>query len=472
MQSNRLLLAIPILAVLSATAIANFKTPDNILEMTQFRDRHNRTFIPQGYVVNTHVRGEKVEYSLADYQRMTRYGANFQVIRISLRRLGGWPGHKLQNDYLKQIDSMIKNANAVGIKTCFKMVVYDIPDFKKIDGWSLIWHNTNDTHQHIISAWQAIWTRYKDDPNVIAYDLLNEPMLGDVKDFQTLERDYLVPLYRKLIDELHKISPQKYACYQPIHTEPKEDCFSPFADMTVPINRSNIIFAAHIYEYEPHEISDRLDNYAEQANLSNAKLILGEWGPAIFRHWDHTTRDQQFIARVYDRSCKEIDLRSIATVKAWFIGTLGWGDSSNPATWAIFRDKKHMGTVERKYILDYICRPRPLYVAGRTKTFSHNFQTRTFEMSYTPQKTTAPTELYIPANRHYPDGFTVLVNDEAVFNLALDIDTPSHLKPTLTDAAKNFGNIEWQSWPQKLIIDDSHLIDKLLILKIAPGRFL
>ena len=63
----------------------------NILEMTQFRDAHNRTFIPQGYVTNTHVGGVKIEYPLAEYQRMTRYGANFQVIRIGLARLGGWP---------------------------------------------------------------------------------------------------------------------------------------------------------------------------------------------------------------------------------------------------------------------------------------------------------------------------------------------------------------------------------------------
>ena len=60
-----------------------------MLNTTQFHDSDNRIFVPQGFVANTHFGKEKMNYLPVDYKQMQRYGANFQVIRVEIGRLGG-----------------------------------------------------------------------------------------------------------------------------------------------------------------------------------------------------------------------------------------------------------------------------------------------------------------------------------------------------------------------------------------------
>ncbi len=70
-----------------------------------FRDDDGRHFIPRGGVVVTEQSGvPTTDYSLDDYRRMLRLGANFQVIRLTLGPLGSWPGNELQQEYLEKVD--------------------------------------------------------------------------------------------------------------------------------------------------------------------------------------------------------------------------------------------------------------------------------------------------------------------------------------------------------------------------------
>ena len=55
-------------------------------------DEHGRELVPAGFVAITEDRKGVIRYQPDDYHRMVRMGANFQVIRLSLGRLGGWPG--------------------------------------------------------------------------------------------------------------------------------------------------------------------------------------------------------------------------------------------------------------------------------------------------------------------------------------------------------------------------------------------
>jgi len=178
---------------------ADALSPAEIYQITQLKDAEGRTFVPQGFVANTHVRGDRLDYLPSDYQQMARYGANMQVVRIGLGRLAGWPGYSLEPGYLEQIDQMIENAAAVGIKSGLKMVVYDIKNFRDV-GWEALWKNEHGEQELLVKAWSQLWTRYKDNPAVFAYDLLNEPMQGHFEDPAQLEREVLAPLYRKLID--------------------------------------------------------------------------------------------------------------------------------------------------------------------------------------------------------------------------------------------------------------------------------
>jgi len=436
-----------------------------MLSITQFHDSDNRVYIPQGFVANTHVAGKKLYYTPADYKQMQRYGANFQIIRVGLGKLGGYPGYKLDKNYLKQIDSMVKNGADVGIKSGIKLVVYDVKEFKT-NGWSNLWKNENKEQELLSSAWEPLWKRYKNNPNVFCYDLLNEPKLGDVENTSVLEKNILAPLYRKLIDKLHTIDTNKWACFQPIHTEPTNLVFCPFAPWKTPLNRERIIYAPHIYEGRTNNISKRLDTYAREAGISNAKLMLGEWGPPTRKDWDADINDQTLCKNIYEKTCSEVDARSLGTVKAWFTGTKGWVGKEKNATWAIFKDKKQLGTNERKYIMDFLCRPRPLAVAGKLKKFGFDFATRTFTMNYVPQSNSAPTEIYVPVNRHFPDGFRLKIDNKPVFELQVSPESPSCFLPKLIDSKRK---IIWKPWAQRLIIFENSGNSKQKKLEISPG---
>lgn len=440
----------------------------DIQRITQFKDADGRIFLPQGFVANTHVRGERLDYLPSDYQQMARYGANMQVVRIGLGRLGGWPGYSLEPGYFEQIDRMIDNAAAVGIRTGLKMVVYDIKNFRA-GGWEALWENRHGEQEFLIKAWSRLWTRYKDNPNVFSYDLLNEPMQGRYEDPAELEREVLAPLYRKLIDALQLIDQEKWACYQPIHTEPKGEVFSPFAPWKTVLDRKHIIYAPHIYEVTLAEIPLRLDSYLHEAAISQAKLMLGEWGPPTYREWDHDREGQRLIEPIYETSCAEVDLRSIGTIKAWFTGTPHWVGSNTNATWSIFQDKQQFGTIERKYIMDRLCRPRPLSVAGELGPFGFDFATRIFTMQFTPLPLHTPTELYVPANRHYPDGFKLKIDGEAVFELQVDPSSPCGLKPTMIANPDQGIEIEWNPWSQRIAIFSEGLGVAVHHLEVSPG---
>jgi len=436
-----------------------------MLTVTQFQDSDNRVFIPQGFVANTHVGGEKINYLPIDYKQMQRYGANFQVIRVGLGKLGGWPEHKLNQDYLEQIDLMIENGAAAGIKSGIKLVVYDVKEFKN-NGWSKLWKNKNKEQELLTSAWITLWKRYKNNSNVFAYDLLNEPKLGDVENTSVLEKNILAPLYRKLIDKLHTIDTNKWACFQPIHTEPTNEVFCPFAPWQTPLDRNKIIYAPHIYEGRLDIIPKRLDVYINEAKISNAKLMLGEWGPPTRKDWDTNFADQISCKNVYERTSREVDDRSLGTVKAWFTGTPKWIGKEKNATWAIFKDKKQLGTNERKYIMDFLCRTKPLAVAGKLNKFGFDFATRTFTMNYVPQSNSAPTEIYVPVNRHYPDGFRLKIDNKQIFELQISPEAPSCLLPKLMNSKRK---IIWKPWAQRLLIYENSGNSKKKKLEISPG---
>ena len=443
----------------------NLNLKQNMINITQFKDSDNRVFVPQGFVANTHFGKEKMNYLPVDYKQMQRYGANFQVIRVEIGRLGGWPGVKLDPDYLTQIDSMIKYGADAGIKSGIKLVVYDVKSLSK-DVWDQLWKNKNNEQELLSDAWETLWKRYKNNSNVFCYDLLNEPKLGNVENTSVLEKNILAPLYRKLIDKLHTIDTNKWACFQPIHTEPTNEVFCPFAPWQTPLERNKIIYAPHIYDGRINIIPKRLDTYLREADLSNAKLMLGEWGPPTRRDWDSNFDSQNLCKKVYETTCNEVDARSIGTVKAWFCGTIRWYGKEKNATWAIFEDEKTFGTKERKYIMDFLCRTRPLAVAGNLKKFGFDFATRTLTMNYIPQSNSVPTEIYVPVNRHYPDGFRLKIDNKEIFELQVSPDSPTGLLPKLIDSNRK---IEWQPWAQRLLIYETAKESKQKKLEITPG---
>lgn len=426
-------------------------------------DEEGRQIIPRGYVINTEDNTGDIFYTGEDYHRMVRMGANFQVVRLKLGKLGGYPGNELDESYLLHLDTLVRYGKNTGMKTDFKMTVYGSKGFS----WGDFWSNKHGEYDHLISAWKLLWERYKDEPFVFGYDLLNEPMKGDLEySYEEMSDRFLVPLYIKLIDISQQINPKKKILYQPFCVPICSDWdvyVPPFIRMKVPIQRENIVYAPHIYEGDKSRIPIWMKQYEQDAALSDAPMFIGEWGAATFDRVDSSVAWQHRFIDFYMETVSIFDSMGMGMVKPWFTGTTskgarpdweGWDKEwwQAPYTWSIFSDNKSVGTVERKYITDILARPYPQVIAGDIESYKYDFATRSLDVFLKTDNSKGASRIFVGADRHYPDGFSIICNDDFIMCV-------NPLKTTGIEVIKSV----WSSNPSDFIWDDSR--QQLIVLK-------
>lgn len=458
--SRRILLIAWLLAPLAASAgpAAHF-----------IPDEKGRELVPGGFVAITEDRKGVIRYTPDDYRRMVRMGANFQVIRLSLGRLGGWPGTTADPTYLAQLDEMVRMGREAGLKTVFKLVVYGIKGFGP-DQWDALWKNTHGSQDAVLEAWRKIWIRYKDDPSVFGYDLLNEPQRGLDPDEQRCTRESLLPALRRFTDAMHEVSPDKWALYQPLFRDTGKGV-GPFTPMRESIGRNRVIYAPHMYTTDLKVMKETLDRYEREAGLSKAPLLLGEWGPSVALTVDSDPKRQATYTKVYQATAGDLDRRGIGGIKAWFCGSrspLENKKSSTKYTWAIFSDNTPTGRVERKYLVDPLARPRPLVVAGRLEHYGFDFATRTLEMSLKPDDKLGATEVFVSADRFYPTGFRVEIGAGLVMELKPGDTELSIVKSTDENDVRQAKRIRWDAGKMHLVIEQWVETTPKLAMRILP----
>ncbi len=432
-------------------------------------DPQGRQIVPGGFVTITEDKKGGVPYTPDDYRRMVRMGANFQVIRTTLGRLGGWPGRPGDPKYLAQLDSMVRMAREAGLQTIFKLVIYDLRPFGSAD-WDAIYHNTDGTRDTLTAAWEKLWTRYKDDPSVFGYDLLNEPQRGLSPDEAYCSREELLPTLRLLADAMHAISPEKWALYQPLYRETGTG-EGPFQPMVEPFGRDRIIYAPHLYSMDLDKMRKMLANYMREAALSNAPLLLGEWGPATDITADTDPAKQATYTKVYQTTANTLDRNQVGAIKAWYTGSRSpLKNKSRPApfTWAIFSDASPAGSVERKFITDTLARPRPLVVAGRLERYGYRFAAHTMEILLKPNARLGSTRIFVPAERHYPQGFHLEIGPGLILAHEPGSTALRILHTENASDRQQAKEILWDDGRQLLVIRKWIHAPQQLVIKIRP----
>lgn len=432
-------------------------------------DEFGRELVPGGFVAITEDRKGVIRYNPDDYRRMGRMGANFQVIRLSLGRLGGWPGDKPDPAYLAQLDDMVRMGHKAGLKTVFKLVVYGISPFGP-EQWEALWKNTGGSQDALLEAWKKIWIRYKDEPSVFGYDLLNEPQLGTDHDENRCVRENLLPTLRRLADALKDVSPDKWAFYQPLFRDNGQGV-GPFTPMTEPIGRDRVIYAPHMYTTDLKTIKETLDRYEHEAELSKAPMLLAEWGPSVALTVDSDPMKQTMYTRAYQATASDLDRRGIGGIKAWFCGSrspLENKKSKTKYTWAIFSDTHPVGQVERKYLVDPLARPRPLVVAGRLDDYGFDFATRTLKISLRPDVKLGATKLFVSADRFFPEGFRIEIGTGLIMALKPS-DGKLHVVSAIKQSdTRQAGFVSWDAEKLHLTIEEWVQTPPRLEVKIVP----
>ncbi|RAV27809.1 hypothetical protein DN748_16905 [Sinomicrobium soli] len=462
-----------LLAVFFPAASGYGQQQSHTYRYSYFEPGEGRQFIPRGFVMNTEDLLGTIRYTKKDYQRAARMGANFQVIRLDMARLGAWPGYTLDSTYLKELDRMVSLGKTFGMYTGFKMTVYRVRKSDEKGIWSRLWQNKDNTQDVVIRGWKHLWKRYKEEPYVYSYDLLNEPHKGDVEgSYDEVQEKYLVPLYRRMIDSLRAVDTTKWALYQPILMEKNPDRAKqkiPFWETKENIRRPKIMFAPHMYQLNLPAIRPTLHRYQKEAELSGAPLFLGEWGSATYDLTDRDISEQQKYGDAYRETARITDSLGMATIKAWFLGSRWKG--SNPVgkfTWAIFQDSVAVGTAERKYITDIIARPFPSKVAGRLKHFNYGFAGRHLKVKFSYEKEKGNTEVFVGANRHYPDGFTLSVNN-GTWKFVYDPLQKDRLFQAASEEETGSPGITWDDDLQKIVIKNLPRDHVDYVLDIYPG---
>ncbi|MCL5745984.1 MAG: cellulase family glycosylhydrolase [Acidobacteria bacterium] len=442
-------------------------------------DAQHRHVIPHGFVTLT---GEATSgitseytYTAEEYRRMASLGANVQVVRIFFGKIGAWPGHELDPKYLQRMDRMVALAKANGIQTIFKLTVYDLAGAGGgafgSEEWTAFWSDRKGHQDKATQAWGRIFEHYKNEPAVIGYDLLNECNKGKLPlAMPAFVANYLVPFYERTIDVLQKTGGNKWVLYQPPITA---------APMGTAPKRSRIVYAPHLYsdirEYvisggtpNPSKYGPMLDRFEKEAAAAGAVLCIAEFGNPPLKINDDDPEKQALHARGERAVAEEFDRRAIGSIRPWFCGTRRYfGAPPTELTWALFKGESAASGPERKYIMDVLARPMPLVIAGKIETFRFDFGSREFMMRFVPDPAKGASEIYVPRQRHFPDGFRVV--HSGGLTLAYDSSQPSGFRVLSNTGNFDAAAFRWDAARERILVSRWAPAASAVTLRIIPG---
>lgn len=121
----------------------------------------------------------------------------------------------------------------------------------------------------LIDMWRLLALRYRDEPAVGGYDLINEPLPKWNNQYNYM----LLPLYRRLIAAIREVDQKHIIILEGAHWATD---FSVFDEFTIEEASDNIVLQFHKYWSDPDEES--ISQFVEVGKRLNVPLWMGEGG--------------------------------------------------------------------------------------------------------------------------------------------------------------------------------------------------
>ena len=280
-----------------------------------------------------------------------------------------------------------------------------------------------DLQEHYVAAWRHVAETFAGTPNVIGYDLINEPFPGSgwtVVDIEypdpfgpvaEWEGGALVDFYDRVVATIREVDQDAWLFYEPRYGAVANGHPT---HLLAPIDPRaagpRLVYYPHLYPVEPElhgtysMLNPTIPNWEENRGIEQAgfggALMLGEFG--IMPDWDFGPALLLQTMTMADRATTGWTYWSYDTNGRGIIDPMG---AERPAAAILTRT--------------YAQR-----VAGTPLEHSYDPETRVMVLRFEDRAgVTGPTEIYIPASRWYTGGWELVVDDpEATWSSSWDPD--------------------------------------------------
>lgn len=280
-----------------------------------------------------------------------------------------------------------------------------------------------ELQDHYAAMWAHVIERFKDHPAVLGYDLMNEPWEGQ---YLPRQREFDETLFhdfnQRMINAIREVDPDGWIFFEPRAFGPNQSAPSWIPKLTDPrTGNQRLVYFPHFYPvayesgYDP-----ATDDYIEtwQANrlieseTLQTPLIVGEWSNLPFNN------DENLMYQYFDRMNTMLD----DTTSGWAFWTRSLMYSS--------------ATTDGVQYLELLARPYPRAVAGQPISYSFDRTSGVFTLQFESRaKVSGSTEIHLAAERYYPDGYELQINDGDDSCCSVSYDNESGVLSITTDPA-------------------------------------
>lgn len=237
-------------------------------------------------------------HSAEDFARVRQMGMNLVRFYLNYQTLeSDAQPFQYRDDGWQWLDNNIAWARAEGIYLILNMHVPQ-GGFQSQGNGRELWQNPQ-LQKRLIAMWQAIARRYRNEPVVFGYDLLNEPGVTESKQqWQSLAQ--------RIVDAVREVDTRHPVIVERVNSINKK-WVNDEAMNFVRVKGSNIIYTFHSYDpyYYSHQgipwdpsmknrdggvwpdaganhtrefLANTIDRYLAWGNANNVPLYFGEWG--------------------------------------------------------------------------------------------------------------------------------------------------------------------------------------------------
>ncbi|MEK6807075.1 MAG: cellulase family glycosylhydrolase [Pseudomonadota bacterium] len=284
------------------------------------------------------------------------------------------------------------------------------------------WANTDGLWDHYRDAWKAVAAKWKDQPYLMGYDLINEPWPGT--DLASCANPFGCPLHddRKLqalqshvLAGIRTVDTNNIVWFEPnlvFNSGAKTGL-----GLLTPLNDANLGFSWHKYCLPAALL--HAQGFTDVPACTQYHQIVSDNAEEAIARMGATTLITEFGASEDIPDLVQVVTQADAQLTGWqYWHYKGWMDptSEDPTGGAqsLFTDDD-LNSAKREKLL-VLERTYPQSTAGIPLSLSFNTASAEFNYRYTPRTATGPTEIYVPVALHYPNGYALEVSGAKVLS--------------------------------------------------------